>query len=1399
MELAASASGESADTMECDVERGRTDDRVLHLPGRPDPLPYSQFIEEERRIINPDFKPLFAAVRGLTVTVSAPPPTHRQRSVASTVVDLAHSLSRKRASTPVDILHDLDFYLKPGEMTLLLGAPGCGKSVLLKLLANQLHAGRVKGSVTFNGLVPDRDTHHSSVAFVQQADVHFATLTVRETLQFSADCQMPPGVSKKTRQERVEATLQLLGLQHRADTIVGDSMLRGVSGGEKKRVTIGIEWTKSPGPSMEVFRLFDRVLIMTKGEIAFCGPRTEALPYFERLGYTCPPTLNPAEFLLSTTLITNMYPASNQNTPTEEVVESASAIGRTKYRHPGDSGQEDRVDDADFKWLEPSDFVDHYRQSPYHQQVLDEIRSHLDDPKRDSVDTTYGDDDGQLPLADKAKPAKYPTPLYKYCLLQYGLLVKRALIREWRDMVTNRARLVGTALEAFIVGTLFLLLGHVQSDATTRLGLLFCVLAFFTFESLAALPTAIFERPVFYMQRGQKYYHTSPYVLSHLIAEVPMVLIEITFFSAFVYWITGLSDLDAGGRFGYFYFLLILYYLTITPPCLAFLLLFAGFIIPRTDIHPWWIWMYWANPTTYAFQGMASNEFWDQPYHCTLEELMPPSSVCPMTWGTDYGIDKWGVFDGENIKWAMVPALIGWYIIFNTITYLGMRFYHHAPPGKPHMKEVLYSPEEEREMEEFNIKDHKVDEIVNASEKKKKSVSSDDSEDEFSDEADESASSGGGLLKGGAYLSWQHLNYTVFNRSGLKKQPLQLLHDVSGFVKPGNMLALMGSSGAGKSTLMDVLARRKTGGKITGEILVNGRPTDGNLSRIIGYVEQQDLHVPTQTILEAIEFSAFCRLPHYIPRETKRAYARSLLKILGLEKKANRVIGNHAGDGISNDERKRVTMGVEMAADPAILFLDEPTSGLDSLGAERVMRAIKNIAARGTSVICTIHQPSKAIFSMFSHLLLLKKGGYVTYFGPVGTREGDCSTLLNYLASHGHVMDPEANPAEFILEVTGAGITKKAAKDSDDDDSEEEEEGKLAKTDENYFVQAYRQSAFYASADQELTRGIYAAAVMDKSGTDDGAREKRWHHKIKRRLSDRYASLPTTQLWEMFVRGTKSYWRQPEEFVMKLSLPIVMGVVLGTYFLDLGRDQASNTQRVGMLYYALLFSNMGALQLKANLILSRPPMYRERASRTYSSFIYLLSLIAIELPYILINTVTFVVPVYFISGLQYEAGKFWIFFALYLLANLISLVVVYTLCFSAPNIAVANVMAGLVFTVLSMFAGFLIARNKIPDYWIWLHYLDVNMYPIEALLINEIKGMDFHCSDSELVQVPITLAAGGTATAYYCPITTGEQFLDSLGMSADNMLRDSLVMVGWVLALFISSAFLLKCVVHQKR
>ena len=300
---------------------------------------FSDYIKQTRQLINPNFQPIFAAVSHLTLSVHAPPPTNHHRDVWALFANQINRLVPAKRPQPVAILNDLSFYARPGEMTLVLGAPGCGKSSLLKLLANRLRAGKVHGSLTFNGKVPKRKHYHRDVAFIQQEDVHLATLTVKETLRFSADCQMPAGVSAKVKAERVEAILQLLGLTHRADTIVGDALLRGVSGGEKKRVTVGIEWTKAPGvwlfdepttgldssasfdvmralrtivnmggtglvsllqPSYETFHLFDKVMILTRGEIAFLGKRTDALPYFERLGYKCRSTLNPAEFLRTT-------------------------------------------------------------------------------------------------------------------------------------------------------------------------------------------------------------------------------------------------------------------------------------------------------------------------------------------------------------------------------------------------------------------------------------------------------------------------------------------------------------------------------------------------------------------------------------------------------------------------------------------------------------------------------------------------------------------------------------------------------------------------------------------------------------------------------------------------------------------------------------------------------------------------------------------------------------------------------------------------------------------------------------------------------------------------------------------------------------------------------------------
>ncbi len=270
------------------------------------------------------------------------------------------------------------------------------------------------------------------------------------------------------------------------------------------------------------------------------------------------------------------------------------------------------------------------------------------------------------------------------------------------------------------------------------------------------------------------------------------------------------------------------------------------------------------------------------------------NQACPITSGKDYAISYYGVWDMEWLKWIMAVCVICFWLIFTIVTHIGLRYMRHKPPAKPRIIGDI-SEDEEREMEKFNIKQVKQDVRYQKEMKKNKSkycylladLPSNNShifpsshimlgEPQLGQEISDQ------LIDSGAYLSWHNLNYSVFINKGLKKSKLQLLHDISGYVKPGMMLALMvylfrsiylvrvphsvvseflsfqskGSSGAGKSTLMDVLARRKTGGKITGEILINGKKTSANLNRIIGYVEQQDIHTPTQTVLEALEFSA---------------------------------------------------------------------------------------------------------------------------------------------------------------------------------------------------------------------------------------------------------------------------------------------------------------------------------------------------------------------------------------------------------------------------------------------------------------------------------------------------------------------------------------------------------------
>ncbi|KAJ8550813.1 hypothetical protein K7X08_000183 [Anisodus acutangulus] len=207
-------------------------------------------------------------------------------------------------------------------------------------------------------------------------------------------------------------------------------------------------------------------------------------------------------------------------------------------------------------------------------------------------------------------------------------------------------------------------------------------------------------------------------------------------------------------------------------------------------------------------------------------------------------------------------------------------------------------------------------------------------------------------------MSFDNVNYFVNMPPEMKNQvvsegKLQLLRGVTGAFRPGVLTALMGVSGAGKTTLMDVLAGRKSGDYIEGDIRISGFPKrQETFARVSGYCEQTDIHSPQVTVREALIFSAFLRLP-------KEIFVDEVMDLVELNNLKNGIVELPGVSGLSAEQRKRLTIAVELVANPSIIFMDKPTSGLDARAAAIVVR---NTVDTGRTVVCTIHQPSIDIF-----------------------------------------------------------------------------------------------------------------------------------------------------------------------------------------------------------------------------------------------------------------------------------------------------------------------------------------------------------------------------------------------------------------------------------------------------
>ena len=292
-----------------------------------------------------------------------------------------------------------------------------------------------------------------------------------------------------------------------------------------------------------------------------------------------------------------------------------------------------------------------------------------------------------------------------------------------------------------------------------------------------------------------------------------------------------------------------------------------------------------------------------------------------------------------------------------------------------------------------------------------------------------------------------------------------------------------------------------------------------------------DVHEPTATVREALRFSAKLRQPREVPLQEKYDYCETIIRLLEMESIAGATVGT-IGSGLNQEQRKRLTIGVELASKPELLlFLDEPTSGLDSGAAFNIVRFLRKLADAGQAILCTIHQPSAVLFEHFDELLLLKSGGRTVFHGELGH---DSKHLLEYFESNGgKKCPPDVNPAEYMLEVIGAG-------------------------DPNYHGPDWGDVWDASSERQARTEEIQSLI------------EKRRNASVQGQIKDEreYAMPLATQIYTVTHRNFVAYWRSQDYLVGKFMLHIFTGLFNTFTFWHLGNSQIDMQSR---LYVTLFY------------------------------------------------------------------------------------------------------------------------------------------------------------------------------------------------------------------------------------
>ncbi|ODV58976.1 uncharacterized protein ASCRUDRAFT_38135 [Ascoidea rubescens DSM 1968] len=1118
------------------------------------------------------------------------------KKVNVSVTDLTVSAKTKKGKDPVELIKNVSFQLPSGSLMAILGGSGSGKTTLLNILSNRttsnlIQTGKIIYADDYDNIFNFSSINHS---YVIQQDILLSDLTAIETLQYAADLRLTSSISQAERKKFVNQIILELGLKDCANTLVGNSAHKGLSGGEKRRLSIGIQLLSNPSllfldeptTGLDSFSALQVILTLKKlsksGRTIIMSLHQPRADIFEEFDYICLLSEGyPVYYILSYFQNLGFQPPKNSNIP-DYLIDSISV----DKRNPVDEKKtRERLSFLVEQW------------KLFEQKALFNSNDKIvEEAPFVPNESTYNVDPNQT-----IQKAGF--------LREISVLTKRTFLLSLRDPITQLSLILEAILLSIICGWVFLKPGDSLTGIRTKtsaiytaVGLQGYLMLLFETYRLCVLDIKIFDR-----EKMENCVSILGFVLSRIFAHfltegiaIPFLFSTITFFmfglhiqadSYFIYLsINTLNHFIAMGS------ALLCTSISREFPIASLIANFnftlqsfaCGFFVNAKTMPVYVRWTKYIAYVWYGFGAAISNEF--SGYLGDCPNCQPYTGK--------YILNTLGF----NENWIAIPILIllcwgvGYYIMACVVLKI---------------KKVDVSLSKQRGSNKLvNLKGTK-DELIN------KDTNQIGDANAFTETGFDKLKKNDDIIvsleKICLAVSVRTLSFKFRDKNPKTKN---ILNSISCKFLPGKINVIMGPSGSGKSSLLTLLSGKLSSDFInkysySGDIFFNKyKVTENNklVNSICSYVYQDDDSLlPTLTVKETLKFAADLRLSN-LSKEIRDKKVEEIIMKLGLKDCANTPIGSEFLKGISGGEKRRVSIGIQLLNDPKILLLDEPTSGLDSFSALYILLFLDHLAKNeNKTIILTIHQPRYDLFKTFGSILVLSKsidnnGGKVIY-------NGNPNSMMEYFKNLGFFCPQFTNVTDYVLDLIGINYQK-----------------------EDLEIETKQRTEFLIKSWENNTKDDLILSDSDFKKELDLFSVFGVFLVQRSKFFNAY--------FVLLKRQSLTVIRDKNAFFARISQVAGIGIITALFFARLSNDYIGVTNRLGLLQEITPLYFIGMLNNVSSYPNERDFFYKEYKDNVYGVSAFFLSYLTLELPFELFSSVIYAVFMVFVIGLPYQVDVF---------------------------------------------------------------------------------------------------------------------------------------------------------------